>query len=82
MAEKGAEIAFSPGFRWGTTLLPGEAITLEHLMDQTAITYPHATLNELTGDDDQERSSRTSRDNLFNPDPYLQQGGDMVASAA
>src|SRR5437773_5609862 len=41
LAVKGAQIAFSPGFRWGTTLLPGDAITFEHLMDQTAITYPH-----------------------------------------
>ncbi|HKX94490.1 MAG TPA: thiosulfohydrolase SoxB, partial [Methylibium sp.] len=49
MEAQGAEIAFSPGFRWGTTLLPGDAITLEHLMDQSAITYPHVTLNELTG---------------------------------
>ena len=50
LAEKNAQIAFSPGFRWGTTLLPGEAIRLEHLMDQTAITYPYVTLNELTGE--------------------------------
>jgi len=49
MAEKNAEIAFSPGFRWGTTLLPGQAITFEHLMDQTAITYPYVTVNELAG---------------------------------
>ena len=74
---QGAEIAFSPGFRWGTSLLPGDAITLEHVMDQTAITYPYATLNELSG-----AQIRTIledvADNLFNADPYLQQGGDMV----
>jgi S-sulfosulfanyl-L-cysteine sulfohydrolase len=74
---KGAQIAFSPGFRWGTTLLPGEAITLEHVMEQTAITYPATTLNELTGE--QIRAILEDiADNLFNPDPYLQQGGDMV----
>jgi sulfur-oxidizing protein SoxB len=77
MAQKDAPIAFSPGFRWGTTLLPGDAITLEHVMDQTAITYPYVTVNELTGE-----TIRTIledvADNLFNPDPYYQQGGDMV----
>jgi sulfur-oxidizing protein SoxB len=74
---KGAEIAFSPGFRWGTTLLPGDAITFEHVMDQTAITYPHSTLNELTGGQIKVILEDVA-DNLFNPDPYLQQGGDMV----
>ena len=74
---KGAEIAFSPGFRWGTTLLPGDAITFEHVMDQTAITYPYATLNELTGEQIKAILEDVA-DNLFNPDPYLQQGGDMV----
>ncbi|MBI2313357.1 MAG: thiosulfohydrolase SoxB [Betaproteobacteria bacterium] len=74
---KGAQIAFSPGFRWGTTLLPGEAITMERLMDQTAITYPYSTLNELTGTQIKDILEDVG-DNLFNPDPYLQQGGDMV----
>ena len=77
MEVKGAEIAFSPGFRWGTTLLPNQPITFEQLMNQTAITYPATTLNELTGG-----AIRTILedvcDNLFNRDPYLQQGGDMV----
>jgi sulfur-oxidizing protein SoxB len=77
MAVKGAEIAFSPGFRWGTTLLPGQAILREHLMDQTAITYPSVTLNEMTGTDIKAILEDVC-DNLFNPDPYLQQGGDMV----
>ncbi|HUF81946.1 MAG TPA: thiosulfohydrolase SoxB [Burkholderiales bacterium] len=77
MEVKGAEIAFSPGFRWGTTLLPGQAITLEHLMDQTAITYPHVTVNEVTGETIK-RILEDVCDNLFNPDPYYQQGGDMV----
>lgn len=77
MTEKGAEIGFSPGFRWGTTLLPGQAILREHLMDQTAITYPSVTLNELTGTEIKAILEDVC-DNLFNPDPYLQQGGDMV----
>jgi sulfur-oxidizing protein SoxB len=77
MAVRGAEIAFSPGFRWGTTLLPGDPITFEHLMDQTAITYPQSTLNELTGEQIKAILEDVA-DNLMNPDPYLQQGGDMV----
>ncbi len=77
MAEKDAEIAFSPGFRWGTSLLPGEAITMEHVMDQTAITYPYVTLNEMTGEQIRLVLEDVG-DNLFNPDPYYQQGGDMV----
>ena len=77
MAVKGADIAFSPGFRWGTTLLPGQAILREHLMDQTAITYPQVTLSEPTGAELRAILEDVC-DNLFNPDPYLQQGGDMV----
>jgi sulfur-oxidizing protein SoxB len=77
LKQKGAQIAFSPGFRWGTTLLPGDAITLEHVMDQTAITYPQTTLNELTGEAIKGILEDIA-DNVFNPDPYLQQGGDMV----
>ena len=77
MAVKGAEIAFSPGFRWGTTILPGQAITRDHLMDQIAITYPSTTLSNMTG-----ATIKTVLedvcDNLFNPDPYYQHGGDMV----
>ena len=74
---KGAEIAFSPGFRWGTTILPGQAITLEQVMDQTAITYPYTTLSELRGEAVKAILEDVA-DNLLNPDPYLQQGGDMV----
>ncbi len=77
MAEKNAEIAFSPGFRWGTSLLPGQAITVEELMNQTAITYPAATVNELSGETIKLILEDVA-DNLFNPDPYYQQGGDMV----
>ncbi len=74
---RGADIAFSPGFRWGTSILPGQAITMEHVMDQTAITYPFTTLNELTGEQIKAILEDVA-DNLFNPDPYYQQGGDMV----
>ena len=77
MAVKGAQIALSPGFRWGTTLLPGEAITLESVMDWSAITYPATTLNDLTGETIKTILEDVC-DNLFNPDPYYQQGGDMV----
>ena len=77
MEVQGADIGFSPGFRWGTTILPGQAITFEHLMDQTAITYPNATLNEMSGEQIKTILEDVG-DNLFNPDPYYQQGGDMV----
>ena len=77
MAVKGAEISFSPGFRWGTALLPGQAITREHLMDQTAITYPWTTLSDVRGETIKSILEDVG-DNLFNPDPYYQQGGDMV----
>ncbi len=77
MAVKGADLAFSPGFRWGTSILPGEAITFEQLMDQTAITYPASTLTEMTGEQIKMILEDVG-DNLFNPDPYYQQGGDMV----
>ena len=77
LAVKGAEIAFSPGFRWGTTVPAGETITMEHVLDQTAITYPECTLSELTGEQ-MKAILEDVCDNLFNPDPYLQQGGDMV----
>ncbi|MFN0164339.1 MAG: 5'-nucleotidase C-terminal domain-containing protein, partial [Burkholderiales bacterium] len=77
MEVKGAQIAFSPGFRWGTSILPGQAITFEHVMDQTAITYPSVTVNEFTGEQIKTILEDVG-DNLFNPDPYYQQGGDMV----
>lgn len=74
---KGADMCFSPGVRWGTSLLPGDTITMEALMDQTAITYPATTLNEFTGTQIKEILEDVA-DNIFNPDPYYQQGGDMV----
>ena len=77
MEVQGAEIAFSPGFRWGTSLLPGQAITRELMMDQLAITYPYATVTPMTGETIKTVLEDVA-DNLFNPDPYYQQGGDMV----
>ena len=77
MEAKGAQIAFSPGFRWGTSILPGQAITFEHVMDQTAITYPYSTLTDMSGEMIKNVLEDVC-DNLFNADPYKQQGGDMV----
>ncbi|MBK9360755.1 MAG: thiosulfohydrolase SoxB [Rubrivivax sp.] len=74
---QGADLAFSPGFRWGTSLLPGDTITRELLMDQVAITYPYATLTPMSGEMIKTVLEDVA-DNLFNPDPYYQQGGDMV----
>ncbi len=80
MDVRGAQIGFSPGFRWGTSLLPGQTITREHLMDQTAITYPWSTLTDMSGEMIKTVLEDVA-DNLFNPDPYYQQGGDMVRVA-
>src|SRR5205823_3556305 len=80
LAEKETQIAFSPGFRWGPTLMPGDPITVEDLMAQTAITYPQVTLTELTGAEIKAVLEDIA-DNLFDADPYLQQGGDMVRVA-
>jgi len=77
MDVKGAEIAFSPGFRWGTTLLPNSDILMEHLMDQTATTYSYSTVTDMSGSTIKSVMEDVA-DNLFNPDPYYQQGGDMV----
>jgi sulfur-oxidizing protein SoxB len=77
MDVKGADLAFSPGFRWGTSLLPGQKITRELMMDQLAITYPYTTLTNMTGETIKTILEDVA-DNLFNPDPYYQQGGDMV----
>ena len=72
-----AEIAFSPGFRWGTTLLPGQEITYEDVLNHTAITYPNTLRRQLTGAE-LKSILEDAADNLFNPDPYYRQGGDMV----
>jgi len=77
LAERDAEIALSPGFRWGSSLLPDQEITGDDLYNQTAITYPAAYRNEMTGAYLKEVLEDVA-DNLFNPDPYYQQGGDMV----
>ena len=77
LAEREAEIALSPGFRWGTTLLPGQSITREDVYNATAITYPAAYRMTMTGTRLKEVLEDVA-DNLFNADPYYQQGGDMV----
>ncbi len=77
LAERDAEIALSPGFRWGTSLLPGQEITREDIYNATAITYPAAYRTTMTGARLKEVLEDVA-DNLFNPDPYYQQGGDMV----
>jgi S-sulfosulfanyl-L-cysteine sulfohydrolase len=75
--EGDAQISLSPGFRWGTTVLPGQPITMEHVMDQTCITYPETYVREMTGEN-LKLILEDVADNLFNKDPYYQQGGDMV----
>jgi sulfur-oxidizing protein SoxB len=77
LAGRDAEIALSPGLRWGTTLLPGQAITREDIYNATAITYPAAYRTTMSGARLKETLEDIA-DNLFNPDPYYQQGGDMV----
>jgi sulfur-oxidizing protein SoxB len=77
LTERDAQIALSPGFRWGATLLPGEPIRIEDIYNQTAITYPNVYRSEFTGAFLKEILEDVA-DNLFNPDPYYQQGGDMV----
>jgi len=77
LEERDAEIALSPGFRWGTSVLPGAAITVEDIHNATAITYPQVYRQNMTGARLKEILEDVA-DNLFNPDPYYQQGGDMV----
>ena len=75
--ELDAEIALSPGFRWGPTLLAGQSILMEDVLAQTAITYPETYVQRMTGAQIKDVLEDVC-DNLFNADPYLQQGGDMV----
>jgi len=77
LEERDAEIALSPGFRWGASLVPGQDITVEDVHNQTSITYPAAYRTEFTGEF-LKIVLEDVADNLFNPDPYYQQGGDMV----
>src|SRR5262249_56082692 len=72
-----AQIAFSPGFRWGITILPGQEITLEDVYAHTAVTYPNTWVREMTGAEIHQVMEDVA-DNLFHPDPYYRQGGDMV----
>jgi sulfur-oxidizing protein SoxB len=76
-SERDAEIALSPGFRWGNSLLPGQEITREDVYNATAITYPATYRMTMSGARLKEILEDVA-DNLFNPDPYYQQGGDMV----
>jgi len=77
LKERDAEIVLSPGFRWGTSVLPGSAITMEDIHNATAITYPQVYRLPMTGQRLKDVLEDIA-DNLFNPDPYYQQGGDMV----
>lgn len=77
LEERDAEIALSPGFRWGSSLLPGQEITVEHVHHHTSITYPNVYRTEMKGSFIKEILEDVA-DNLFNKDPYYQQGGDMV----
>src|ERR1700722_5104531 len=72
-----AEIALSPGFRWGLTVLPSQPVTMEDVLTETAITYPETYVQTMTGSQIKDLLEDVC-DNLFNADPYLQQGGDMV----
>ena len=75
--ERDTEISLSPGFRWGTTLLPGQKITIDDIYSQTSMNYPEVYRIEMTGKMIKEILEDVC-DNIFNPDPFFQQGGDMV----
>ena len=77
MQERDTEISLSPGFRWGTTLLPGQKITIDDIYSQTSMNYPEVYRIEMTGKMIKELLEDVC-DNIFNPDPFFQQGGDMV----
>jgi sulfur-oxidizing protein SoxB len=72
-----AQIALSPGFRWGTSILPGQPVTMEDVLSETAVTYPETYVQSMTGGQIKDILEDVC-DNLFNADPYYQQGGDMV----
>lgn len=77
LEEREADLSFSPGTRWGASVLPGEAITWEDVYNMTAITYPNCYRIDMTGEN-LKLVLEDVADNLFNVDPYYQQGGDMV----
>ena len=77
IAERDTQISLSPGFRWGATLLPGQEITVDDVYNMTAVTYPNVYRNSMSGSMLKEILEDVA-DNLFNADPYYQQGGDMV----
>jgi S-sulfosulfanyl-L-cysteine sulfohydrolase len=77
LGELNAEIALSPGFRWGATALAGQSLTVEDLLSETAISYPETYVQQMTGSQIKDVLEDVC-DNLFNTDPYYQQGGDMV----
>ena len=77
MQERDTEISLSPGFRWGTTLLPNQKITIDDIYSQTSMNYPEVYRVEMTGKMIRELLEDVC-DNIFNPDPFFQQGGDMV----
>ncbi len=77
LSQRDAEIALSPGFRWGTSVPAGSDVTVEDLHNATAMTYPSAYRTEMSGEMLKLILEDVS-DNIFNPDPYYQQGGDMV----
>ncbi len=77
LTQRDAEISLSPGFRWGGTLLPGDAITWEAITNATAMTYPACYRQEMTGEQ-LKLILEDVADNIFHPDPYFQGGGDMV----
>ena len=77
MSEREADIAMSPGVRWGPSILPGQEITREDIWNVTSMTYGEAYRSEMTGEFIKVILEDVG-DNLFNPDPYYQQGGDMV----
>lgn len=77
LSERDAEIALSPGVRWGPSLIPGQYITREDIWNVTSMTYGQAYRTEMTGEFLKVVLEDVA-DNIFNPDPYYQQGGDMV----